>query len=78
MKKLVFAALACTAILWGITAGAFRQSPQEPLTMQEIAAALLRSPPLAQACADHRPATRQAARSRDRSPALSEQPSPLI
>ena len=39
MKKFVFAALAVTAIIWGTTAGAFRQSPpQEQLTMEDIAA----------------------------------------
>jgi hypothetical protein len=72
MRKFAFAALTFTAIIGGSTAGAFRQSPQEPLTMQEIAAVLLRSPPLTHACGDHRAATRQAARSGDLSPALSE------
>jgi hypothetical protein len=76
MKKFVFAALALTAIIWGTMAGAFRQSPQGPLTMKEIAAVLLRSPPFTRACGDHRPATRQAARSEDLSPALSEPPTP--
>ena len=77
MKKFVFAALAVAAIIWGTTAGAFRQSPHEQLTMKEIAAVLLRSPPLANACDDRRPATRQAAWSRRHSPVLSEPPSPL-
>jgi hypothetical protein len=39
MTKFVFAALAVTAIIWGTSAGAFRQSaPQEPLTMEGIVA----------------------------------------
>jgi hypothetical protein len=39
MKKFFFAALAVTAIIWGTTAGAFRQSaPQESLTIEDIAA----------------------------------------
>jgi hypothetical protein len=35
MKKFVFAALAITAIISATTAGALRQSPQEPLTTEE-------------------------------------------
>jgi hypothetical protein len=38
MMKFVFAALAFTAIVWGTTAAALRQSPHDHLTMQEIAA----------------------------------------
>jgi hypothetical protein len=36
MKVCAFAALAVTAIIWGTTAGALRQSPQEPVA--EVAA----------------------------------------
>jgi hypothetical protein len=38
MKKFVLAALAVTALIWGTTAGALRQSPQEHLVMEEVAA----------------------------------------
>ena len=39
MKMFAFAALAVAAIIWGTTAGAFRQSPtEEPLTMEGIVA----------------------------------------
>ena len=34
MNKFVFAALAFTAIIWGTTAGALRQSHQEQLAME--------------------------------------------
>jgi hypothetical protein len=37
MKKLIFAALVITAMIWS-AAGAWRQSPQEHLTMEDIAA----------------------------------------
>jgi hypothetical protein len=37
MKKFVFAALAFTAIIWGTTAEALRQSQQEQLTTAEMA-----------------------------------------
>ena len=36
MTKFIFAALAVTTIIWGTTAGAFRQSPQEQLTTEEV------------------------------------------
>jgi hypothetical protein len=39
MKKLVFAALAFTAIIWGTAGGTSRPSRQEHLTMQEVPAA---------------------------------------
>jgi hypothetical protein len=39
MKKFVFAALAITTIIWGTTAGALRQSPQERLVTEEARAA---------------------------------------
>jgi hypothetical protein len=38
MKKSIFAALAVTAIISGTTAGAIRQSPQEQLATEEVAA----------------------------------------
>jgi hypothetical protein len=38
MTKFVFAALVVTAIIWGTTAAALRQSPQDHLTMEEVAA----------------------------------------
>jgi hypothetical protein len=37
MRKFVFAALAFTAIIWGTTATAFRQSQQEQLTAEATA-----------------------------------------
>jgi hypothetical protein len=38
MTKFVFTALAVTAIIWGTTAAALRQSPQKHLTTEDIAA----------------------------------------
>jgi hypothetical protein len=38
MKTFVFLALVAVAIIWGTTAGALRQSPQEHLTTDDIAA----------------------------------------
>jgi hypothetical protein len=38
MKNSVFVALAFTAIIWGASALALRQSPHDRLTMQQVAA----------------------------------------